>query len=232
MKHRIWELDAFRGLSILFMIFLHLMYDLVELYQIIDWEYPLWFRVLNKLGGIVFLVLSGLCVTLGRHCLRRGLTVLGCGMLVSAVTCGMYLFGFDKSILIYFGVLHCLGTCMILWLLFRHFPSWLLLVLGVIFIVAGLYLWDLATVDYLWLMPLGLKSADFVSSDYFPLLPNLGYFLIGAVIGRLAYRKKVTLLPAVNPKNPAIRALTFCGRHSLIIYLLHQPILSGICMLL
>ena len=86
--------------------------------------------------------------------------------------------------------------------------------------------------DHLWLMPLGYTAPGFQTSDYFPLLPNLGYFLVGAVLGRTVYRKKQTLLPTINPKNPLILALSFCGRHSLWIYLLHQPILSAICMLL
>jgi uncharacterized membrane protein len=81
-------------------------------------------------------------------------------------------------------------------------------------------------------MPLGLYWKGFASSDYFPILPNLGYFLVGAAIGKTLYRKKETLLPMVNPRNPILRCLQFFGRHSLWIYLLHQPILSGICMLL
>lgn len=232
MKHRIWELDTFRGICILGMVFVHFMFDLVELYRIIDWEYPAWFSLMINWGGILFVLLSGTCATLGRRSVRRGLIVFGCGMLITAVTYGMYRFGFDKGIIIYFGVLHCLGVCMILWWLFRRFPTWLLAVLGVIFIVAGLYLRSAVLVDHLWLMPLGFTNGRFVSSDYFPLLPNFGYFLVGAVIGRTVYRKKATILPAVNPKNPIIRALSFCGRHSLEIYLLHQPILSGICFLL
>jgi uncharacterized membrane protein len=81
-------------------------------------------------------------------------------------------------------------------------------------------------------MPLGLVPPSFSTSDYFPLLPNLGWFLLGAVMGRTIYRKKQTLLPFVSPKNPIVRFFSFLGRHSLWIYLLHQPILSGICMLL
>ena len=68
----------------------------------------------------------------------------------------------------------------------------------------------------------------FSSSDYFPLLPNFGYFLIGSAIGRLIYRKKETLLPKVNAQSPILRFLQFCGKHSLWIYLLHQPLLTGL----
>ena len=209
------------------------MYDLAELYQIIDWEYPAWFNLMKNWGGVLFVLISGICATLGKRSVRRGLVVFGCGLIISAVTFGMYrFFQFHKSIIIYFGVLHCLGICMILWWLFKRLPSWLLGLLGVAMIVAGLYLQQVYPVDHLWLMPLGILSRGFQTSDYFPLLPNFGYFLIGAVIGRTVYRKKDTIFPRVNPKNFLIRALSFCGRQSLWIYLLHQPILSGICMLL
>lgn len=231
-KHRIWELDAFRGICILGMVFVHLMYDLADLYRIIDWEYPAWFNLMKNWGGVLFVLLSGICVTLGKRSVRRGLVVVGCGLIVSAVTFGMYKFGFHKSIIIYFGVLHCLGSCMILWWLCKRLPTWLLAVLGVAMIVAGLFLQNVTLVDHMWLIPFGIMPSPFYTSDYFPLLPNFGFFLMGAVIGRTLYRKKDTIFPRVNPRNILIRALSFCGRHSLWIYLLHQPILSGICMLL
>ena len=232
MKNRIWELDVFRGICIIGVVFVHLMYDLSTLYNIIDWQYPVWFAFIKRWGGILFILLSGTCATLGRRSVRRGLVVFGCGMVISAVTYGMYRYGFHKSIIIYFGVLHCLGTCMILWWIFKRFPSWLLAVLGVAMVVAGFYLDTIYPADNLWLMPLGILPPTFSTSDYFPLLPNLGWFLLGAVMGRTIYRKKQTLLPFVSPKNPIVRFFSFLGRHSLWIYLLHQPILSGICMLL
>ena len=88
------------------------------------------------------------------------------------------------------------------------------------------------TVESLWLLPLGLTTEDFASSDYFPLLPYLGFFLLGAALGRTVYSKKQTLLPKVNSRNFILRFLQWCGRQSLLIYLLHQPVLSGICMLI
>ena len=86
--------------------------------------------------------------------------------------------------------------------------------------------------DSLWLIPLGFVPPRFATSDYFPLLPNLGFFLLGTVLGRTVYRKKETLLPMVSEKNVLVRFFSFCGRQSLFIYLAHQPILAGICMLL
>ena len=233
MKKRVWELDAFRGLCVLGMVIVHFVYDLIDLYALVDWEYPEWFLFVMKWGGLLFILISGICATLGRRSVRRGVIVVLCGLVCTAVTYGMYRFGMaGKGLIIYFGVLHCLGTCMILWWLFKRLPTWLLAVLGIAMAVAGLYLQTRTFDTGLWLMPLGFMPDGFASSDYFPLLPNLGYFLLGGVLGRTLYRKQETLLPKVNENNPVLRFLRLCGRHSLWIYLLHQPVLSGICWLL
>ena len=233
MKKRIWELDALRGLCILGMVVVHFVYDLVDLYGLVQWEYPPLFTFVQQWGGVLFLLISGICVTLGSRCVRRGLLVFGCGMVVSAVTWGMYYFGFSgKSIIIYFGVLHCLGLCMLLWPVFRKLPHWALAMIGLVLVGAGFYLQTLEPVSAQWLMPLGLPWKGFVSSDYFPLLPYLGFFLLGSALGKSVYRKKESLLPKVNTRNPIIRFFLLCGKHSLWIYLLHQPLLSGVFCLL
>ena len=233
MKKRVWELDAFRGLCVLGMVIVHFVYDLIDLYALVDWEYPEWFLFVMKWGGLLFILISGICATLGRRSVRRGVIVVLCGLVCTAVTYGMYRFGMaGQGLIIYFGVLHCLGTCMILWWLFKRLPTWLLAVLGVAMAVAGLYLQTRTFDTGLWLMPLGFMPDGFASSDYFPLLPNLGYFLLGGVLGRTLYHKKESLLPKVNERNPVLRFLQLCGKASLWIYLLHQPVLSGLCWLL
>lgn len=224
MKKRIWELDALRGIALIGMIGIHLIYDLVDLFGIINWRQPQWYLLFKNNYGALFLLISGVSVTLGSRCVRRGMTVFCCGFLCTAVTFGMYLLGIaDSGIIIYFGVLHCIGCCMMLWALFRRLPGWLLAVLGVGFAAAGLWLryqyFDVPAV----LIPLGFAPGWFASSDYFPLLPNLGYFLLGAAAGRRLYREKTSLFPQVEAAgNP----LCVLGRHSLLVYLLHQPILA------
>lgn len=233
MKKRIWELDALRGLAILVVIAIHLTYDLVVLYDVWDLKDPRLFNFSRDWGGVIFLVISGICVTLGSRPVKRGITVFLCGMVITLVTTGMYLLNFTgKDIIIYFGVLHCLGTCMLLWPLLRKCPTWLLAALGIGMVAAGLYVTTHVRVGFPWLIPLGFTTRSFSSSDYFPLLPNLGYFLIGAFLGRTLYRKQVSLLPKVNPGNPIIRFLCFCGKQSLLIYLLHQPVLAAAIALL
>ncbi len=226
---RIWEIDFLRGLLIPGMILIHLIYDVVELYGFVDWKYPAWYFYFKNNYGALFVMLSGVSVTLGSHCIRRGLTVFAGGMICTLVTGCMYAFGMaNRGIIIYFGVLHCIGVCMMLWPVFRRWPVWILAAVGTILAVAGLYL-RFQLFDFPWLVIFGFVFPGFSSSDYFPLMPNLGYFLLGGVLGKVLYRPKRTLFPRVNEGCAPIRAMGFCGRHSLLIYLLHQPILALIC---
>ena len=232
MNKRIWELDAFRGICILGMVVIHFLYNMTAFYGIFDWSYPAWFTFIKEWGGVLFLALSGICATLGSRSVRRGLIVFGCGLVVSAATVGMYLLHFaNRGIIIYFGVLQCLGLCMILWPVFKKLRPMVLLLLAVTFIAGG-FLFQGMVSECKWLMPLGIVWSDFVTADYFPLLPNFGYFLAGAVLGRLIYSKKETLLPNVNADSGILKFLQACGRHSLWIYLLHQPVIGIISMLI
>ena len=226
MKQRIWELDVARGVCLIFMFYCHFVYDLTVLFQFTTINDGGLFQWTTNYTGILFITISGICATLGKHPIKRGLTVLGGGMIVSLVTYGMYLLGFaNKGIVIYFGILHCIGICMLLWPIFKKLPFWVLIPMGLAVIcmkdlVQGVY------ADTLLLLPLGIYPRAFATSDYFPLLPCLGYFLIGGGLGQILYKNKKSLLPQIRifPFN----ALGFMGRHSLIIYLVHQPVLTGL----
>ena len=232
MKQRIWEIDALRGICILGMIVIHFFYDLVDIYALVSWDYPDFIQFFFDWGGIIFLLISGASATLGSRCVKRGLIVFTCGMLCTAVTWAMAEMDMlADHIVIWFGILHCLGLCMLLWQLCKRMPVWLFAVLGTILIIAGFWL-KTQQADFPWLAWLGLRSPGFTSGDYFPLLPNFGYFLVGAALGRILYRNKTTLLPKINSQTPVLRFLQFCGRHSLWIYLIHQPVLNGIFLIL
>jgi uncharacterized membrane protein len=183
-------------------------------------------------GGVLFLLLSGTSITLGHHHIRRGLVVFGCGMLITLVTFVMSRLNMlNSAFIIRFGVLQCLGSCMLLWSIFRRLPKWALAAIGLALVIVGLYFSTLR-VETNWLYPIGLITPTFSSGDYFPLLPHFGFFLIGAAAGRIFYAQKKTLFPWVNEKSILLRPLIFLGRHSLWVYLLHQPILNGLCLLL
>lgn len=232
-KQRIWELDALRGAALAGMIVIHFVYDLVELTGLLSWEEPAWYLFIKNNCGGVFLVISGISVTLGSHCVRRGIQVIAGGLLCTAVTAGMYFLGLSgESIIIYFGVLHCLGVCMLLWAVLGKLPDLPLLALGVLLTALGLILQGRCFNVHWSLIPLGLTPDWFVSSDYFPMLPHLGFFLLGAVLGRLFYREKRTRFPRVDPDREPAALLCRMGRNSLAIYLLHQPVLMAVVFLL
>ena len=229
MKQRIWELDAFRGLCLLGMICIHLVYDLSVEFPLIPWPSSPLFAFVMKWGGALFLILSGICATLGTRCVRRGIVVFAAGMVCTAVTAGLYALGMaNRTVIIYFGVLHCLGVCMLLWPLFRSARPWVLVCLGLGMVGAGLYLEKFVRVDFPWLIALGLRIKNFQTADYFPLLPHLGWFLLGAALGKTVYRQKKGLLPQKYAGWPPVRFLCLCGRNSLLIYLLHQPVLTAL----
>lgn len=215
-KNRIPELDAARGICILSMVAVHFVYDLTVLYSVFHWSAPPFFTLLQQ-GSILFFLISGICATLGRSHLRRGLLVLGCAALVSAAT---HLTG---SLPIRFGVLHCLGLCMLLWEFFKNSSVPALCLWGALTAAAG-YLFRRVCVGVPYLYPLGLTAPDFVSADYFPILPFFGFFLTGAALGRRLYPEKKSLFSPF-PNHVFFRFLCACGRHSLWIYLLHQPVL-------
>lgn len=225
MSKRIWELDALRGLALLGMMGIHFVYDLVDLFGVWNWQQPAWYLFFKNNYGAVFFLISGISVTLGSHPVKRGAQVFLCGFLCTGVTLAMYLLGFaGKGIIIYMGVLQCLGLCMMLWPLFRRCPDWALGALGLAMMIAG---WYLRTQSFpFWLLtPLGFAPYGFTSSDYFPLLPNFGYFLLGAVVGKRAYAGRKSLFPR---ETPPLGLFRWMGRHSLMIYLLHQPVLAAI----
>ena len=226
-KPRIWELDALRGVCILCVIVVHFLFDL-SFFGGLDLTLPAWYVFIQEYGGAIFVVLSGVCVTLGSKSVRRGLIVFACGMLITAVTYGMYRLGMSGAdVVVKFGVLHLLGVCMLVYPAFKKLPPAMLTVLGLVIAITGYAIRGII-VPQRWLFPLGLTYEGFTSSDYFPLFPQLGYFLIGAAIGKTAYREKRTLLPGSFQKTGIARFFCWCGRQSLFIYLLHQPIVYGL----
>ena len=226
-KSRIWELDALRGVCILCVIVVHFLFDL-SFFGGLSLTLPAWYVFLQEYGGAIFVVLSGICVTLGSKSVRRGLIVFACGMLITAVTYGMYRLGISGAdVVVKFGVLHLLGVCMLVYPAFKKLPPAMLTVLGLVIAITGYAIRGIIVPQH-WLFPLGLTYEGFTSSDYFPLFPQLGYFLIGAAIGKTAYREKQTFLPGSFQKTGIARFFCWCGRQSLFIYLLHQPIVYGL----
>ena len=89
---RIWELDALRGIMILGVVFIHLCFDLDYFLGIDVVKNPV-IQFMMDHCGVSFVILSGLCATIGKRSFRRGLQVFGCGMLSSSsssIKCLLY----------------------------------------------------------------------------------------------------------------------------------------------
>ena len=184
---RIWELDALRGLCILCVILIHLIFDLIYFIGL-DLHLPAWYVFIQQYGGVIFVVLSGCCATLGSRSFHRGCIVFACGMLISLVTFGMYRLGMaSRDVIVWFGVLHLLGICMMLYPAYKKLPTQALAAMGVVLVVTG-YLISGTVVKAKFLFPFGFVYEGFASSDYFPLLPHLGWYMLGTVLGRTGLR--------------------------------------------
>ncbi len=230
-KQRIWELDALRGVCILGMIVIHFVYDIFT-FTSFRFTIPQWFSLVGQYGHLLFVLISGICVTLGSRCVKRGITVYLAGMIITLVTTIMDYVLHMGNVRIWFGILHLLGVCMMVYPLFRKLPAWALALIGGSIVAIG-YWFTTFTVSVDFLFPLGLRSGKiFTGADFFPIFPGLGSFLLGAALGKSVYRKKLSLLPNVRTDFWLIRSLSFIGRHSLEIYLLHQPIIFCLTLLL
>ena len=230
-KDRIWEIDAIRGFLILCVIVAHTLFyssNILRLFRL-----PPLIRYVIQYGGSLFVILSGLSATLGSKSLQRGLLVFAGGMILTVGSYAAVLMGWlAEDMIIRFGVLHLLGFAMIVYPILNRFPTWALAVFGMGILALG-YWFEFAPVlvQTHLLFPLGLRYPGFSSGDYFPIAPQLGWFCLGVILGRVLYREKITRLPGVDTGNPVIRFFTWCGRNSLYIFILHLPIVGGVMML-
>lgn len=221
---RIWEIDLLKGLALLLMIYYHLIYDLDVIYQAgIDANSP--FNTLtSQASGSLFIFTAGISSYLSRNNCLRALKILSLALLI---TIGTYLY--NPALVITFGILHFLGTSILLGILLRNFHPILSLGLGVALILGTP--WLLAELPYFnhWLFfSLGIAPGTFPSSDYYPLLPWFGVFLLGKGVGAWLYKEKKSLTNIPYSNN----IITMLGRHTLLIYLIHQPLLIAVLSLI
>ena len=234
---RIYFLDELRGFALLAMVVHHALYDIGFVLGY-DWGYRAFdfLCLLQPIFWGIFIITSGICSRLSRNTAKRGIIVLGCGLAVTLATAViMPLMGITGAE-IYFGILSCLGCCMIITgLLMKPIekmnPVAGMLITAALFaifysvgngsLLFGLIKLPRALYSTNWLMPLGFYKEGFFSADYFPLLPWAFMFLFGAFLGGYA---KAGAFPQTLYKSRS-KFLQKIGKNSLWVYLLHQPIL-------
>jgi uncharacterized membrane protein len=228
-RERIWEVDFLRGLSIILMVGYHLLYDLGAMAGIqsilgftTDLTTPAWLAAQYFFAGL-FVVLSGISSTLSRGNIRRGLKLLAVALLVTAVT-----FFYNRDAAIHFGILHCLAVSILVYgLAFEKTRAKACTAAGVVVIALSAalrFVLKATTVRFDWLLPLGIHTPAYAAFDYFPLLPWLGIFLAGAALGKSAYASRRSLIRRRLP----VTFVNFAGQHSLLIYIVHQPVILGV----
>ncbi len=226
-----WPLiDAARGVAIIAMIVYHAVWDLGFFgFTNIDAERdPVW-RWFAHLTAGSFLALVGIGLVLatlkgfrpGRY-LRRLAIIIGAALIVTAGTYWMF-----PEAYVSFGILHCIATASVLALPFVRLPVWVSAVGAVIAFATPTFLANpfFDAPGWHWL---GLSTVVPPSVDYVPLLPWFGATLTGIVAARLALAWRDTAFwSRWQPEAFPGKALVKAGRWSLLIYLVHQPLLFG-----
>jgi uncharacterized membrane protein len=237
---RWWEVDTIRGVAVILMIIYHLAFDLAFFgaSQISIYSTP--WQLFGRSIGATFILVMGISLTLRyqrltaeldrqdlfRQYLQRGAKLVGLGMVITVVT-----YFFVGSRFVVFGILHLLGLSVILAFPFVR-SRWASLAGAVVVLVLGAYVSSMA-VTHPWLLWLGVPQVRRAMVDYYPLLPWFAFALLGIFLGLTLYPQgtRRVRLPDLSRSVP-IRGLAYLGQHSLIIYLVHQPVLLGLLILL
>lgn len=232
-------LDTIRGMVLVSMIIYHATWNFVYIYGM-DWT---WYK---SYGAYIwqqsicwtFILLSGFCFSLGKRHLKSGLMVFGGGLLVTIATLAAM-----PSNRVVFGVLTCIGSCILVVTvtekLWKKIPAEAGFMLFFLFFLLtknmnsgwlGIAGWKIVEIPQNWYCNyltayLGFPFETFYSTDYFSLFPWLflfvtGYYLYG-IVRKYGIWEKTFWEKGVMP-------FAFLGRHSLFIYLLHQPVIYGI----
>lgn len=245
-RPRYLVIDWLRGLAIVCMIAYHTVWDFVTLWET-DFSGP-WHRTLfeptvtwiPQYIGFTFIFIAGMSFTLGSRHLVKGLQLIAWSTVISLITW----FAIPEDP-VRFGVLNMLGCGMIvLWALDRVLPGRastpgfvVSLALYTFFFDAQRgTIWGIDLPDALYRNDVtaffGFPPSDFISSDYYPLIPYVLVMIAGyCAFNTLARTNRLALL-STDSTGVLGRALRCMGRHSLIIYLLHQPVIFGALYLL
>lgn len=239
-RGRIGVFDLVRGFSVISMVLFHLCYDLKFIAGAqLAWFAPPLQDVWRCSISWTFLFVAGCMFPLSRDNLRRaaeyGAVALAIWIVTSVVA---------VDVPISFGIIYCMFVCtLVAWAL--HLLGLLprgraaAVVLVVMFLALqgladgtvgiGALSWDVPSELYStpWLSWLGLPGPGFTSGDYYPLLPYLALYLAGAALGTRWSRKGYPEWAY----RAHIAPLNFVGRHALLVYIAHQPVILGICLL-
>jgi uncharacterized membrane protein len=223
---RIASIDALRGVAIIAMIVYHLCFDLRH-FGLVRWDFehdPAWLAARTVILSS-FLLLAGVSAVLARgepradaRWLKRIATI---GVAALAVTAASAV-AFPQTF-IWFGVLHAIAVALLIARPLIDRP-WLSACTGIAIVVAG-STWQHPAFDNRALGWIGFMTMKPSTEDYVQLFPWAGTLFIGIAVGHWLVRSRFA---PVAPMARAPSALHWMGRHSLALYLVHQPVLLGL----
>ena len=227
MSQRFWEIDFMRGVAIFMMVIFHFVWDLSFFYNVdISFSFGFW-KIFQTLTASLFIFLVGVSSFLSSQknntkfklFLKRGLKVFSFGLLITLVTKILF-----PSEYIIFGILHFIGVAIILSYFFLNL-KYLNLFFGFLFIIVGGII-KTNYFDFSYLLPFGFVPSGFSTLDYFPIFPWFGVVLFGIFWAQLFYKDNERLFEFnIKNNNFLSKKISYTGRKSLIIYLIHQPVL-------
>lgn len=228
---RLVALDLARGVGIVLMVFYHGFWDADYVSLVPPWLFdgPFWkwfrFAILS-----IFLLIAGASLAIAhasgmrtRRFLRRLAIVAVCAGAITGVSALVF-----PDQLIFFGVLHAIAVSSVLGLAFVRLAWYWPAVAGIA--VLTLAEFSIPAFDTVWLGWIGFMPEPPNSRDYVPLFPWMGMLLLGIAAGRLAQVSGVPTggLARYAPGYAGARWLAAGGRNSLLVYMLHQPILFAV----
>ena len=222
---RIGGVDALRGLAVVAMVAYHFVFDLAyfRLTTANFYRDPFWLHSRTVILSS-FLLVAGVSLVLAQSTARgRGRFWIHVGRVAAcalAVTAGSYVM-FPRSF-IWFGVLHAIAVSLILIRPLAARP-WLALALGIAVVVVG-NLVAAPAFDSRTLGWIGFMTGKPITEDYVPLFPWTGVVLIGVAAGHALARRDFAFIRPLARLPAVVRWL---GRHSLAVYMVHQPLLLG-----
>lgn len=227
------EIDIARGIAVVMMVIFHIAFDLSFLGIAGIPVSSLPWRAFAMATAALFLLLVGISLSISAgyaktrlsrsdfilKYLKRGAGIFAIGIGISIVTWIIL-----PGAFIVFGILHLIGLSIALSPLYTGY-SWQNLLAGLAMILVSPVVAAMRGDG--WLVWLGIHPPAFYSIDYTPVFPWLGVVLIGVGLGAILYPRAARRWDHEVPTLPS-SPLRFLGRHSLAIYLVHQPIILGI----
>ena len=224
-RPRLPALDAARGLALIAMATYHFSWDLEFFGYLAPGSSTQGFlRIYARLIASSFLFLAGFSLVLAQYptlrlqpFLRRLGVIIAAAAAISVAT-----YWFTPDSWIFFGILHAIAVSSVIGLLFLKAPLIVTLVVAAVaFTLPAVLRSPSFDAPYFWF--LGLSETLPRSNDYVPLLPWIGALLTGIALARFLIDRGRLDWIARLPAGP--HWLRWGGRHSLTVYLLHQPVL-------